>query len=135
MAQVEQQEKQLKALKMSPSSKKMSGSLDVVAQHLFNAWKTNAKLLEELHQKQAHELDKNVKEKSVLQLDTDIQTLRDIAGKFSHVLLFTKEGMFVFKGNDKQFADLVKLGAKGGGKELKQGKVDDMKKVLREFRF
>ena len=135
LTQVEEQEKQLKALKMSPSPKKASGSLDVVAQHLFNAWKSNAKLLEELHQKQAHELDKNVKEKSVLQLDTDIQTLRDIAGNFSHVLLLTKDGMFVFKGNDKQFADLVKLGAKGGGKELKQGKVDDIRKVLREFRF
>ena len=133
--QIGEQEKQLRTLNAPPTPKKSSGSLDIIAQNLFHAWKQNAKLLEEAHAKHAQELDKAVKEKSVLQLDTGIQALRDIAGKFSHVLLLTKDGMFVFKGTDKQFEELVKLGARGGGKELKQGKIENVKKVLKEFKF
>ena len=110
-------------------------SLEQLSQDIFDAWKEQRKELEKIQEKRAAEQMKYVKENSVVQLNADASSLREIAQKFNQILLINSDGMFVFKGSDKQFEELVKLGAKGGGKELRQGKVDDVKKVLKSFRF
>jgi hypothetical protein len=69
-------------------------------------------------------------------LSMDMGALREIASKFDNVMLITRDGSFVFKGSDEKFKELImKFGAKGGGRELRQGKVPDVKKVVGGFRF
>ena len=110
-------------------------TLEKLAEDIFGCWKEQKKELEKIQEKRAAEQVQNIKENSVVQMDADAQVLRDIAATFKNVLLLKSDGMFVFKGSDKKFEELVKLGAKGGGKDLRQGRVDNVQKVLKNFKF
>jgi len=91
---------------------------------LFEKWKKQSKAIDELRRRVADARAKNIKNGAVELVDFDAQTMRSIAEKLDKVLLVNKEGIFVFRGSDAEFKKLEGLGAKGGGKDIKQGRVD-----------
>ncbi len=119
--------------KLQEKKKFSSAPLDKFCVQLFEHWKEQNKKIEQLHDTLAKEQVKKLHEKSVAVLHLDVHALREIAARFKNILLVNKEGAFVFKGSDEKFKELILLGAKGGGKELRQGKIDT-KKAL-GFRF
>ncbi len=113
-----------------------SGPLDTFCEQLFQHWKKQNKEVGELQAKVSEQQAGKLVDGSVAVLSLDVAGLREIAGRFDNVLLLVKDGSFVFKGSDAKFKELImKFGAKGGGKELRQGKVPDVKKVVDGFRF
>jgi alanyl-tRNA synthetase len=131
IAQVHENEKLLEKQK-----KFASASLDVFCSQLFEHWKKQNKEVDALQSKISAEQTKTLVDGSVAVLSMDMGALREIAGKFDRVMLMAKDGSFVFKGSDEKFKELImKFGAKGGGRELRQGKVPDVKKVVGGFRF
>jgi alanyl-tRNA synthetase len=132
---IKKNDKTLKSLGKHTAKKFSKDSVHHVAVDLFRYWKEQQKKIEKMHVDVVSEKTKRMKEKSVLLVETNGHALRDMAMKFKQVLLMNKEGTFVFRGSDAKFKELVFLGAKGGGKDLRQGRVDDVKKVLNEFKF
>ncbi|HLC75295.1 MAG TPA: alanine--tRNA ligase [Candidatus Nanoarchaeia archaeon] len=121
---------------LSTKPKQFKSSLDLFASELFDYWKEQNKKIAEQNEKSAQEQLKTIKEKSVLQIPATMQVLRDIASNLNHVLLIDSAGSFVFKGSDEQFKELIaKFGAKGGGTGIRQGKVENVQRVLKNFRF
>jgi alanyl-tRNA synthetase len=118
------------------SAKQFTGeTLTKFCNELFRFWKEQEKLLGKINSTIAKETSKNLKEGSVAKVDVDAASLRSMAADYNQILIINNKGMFVFKGSNQKFAELVKLGAKGGGSELKQGKVSDVNKVVTSFIF
>ena len=115
--------------------KKMS--LELFSRELFNVWKKQNKELEKLGEKTAQKQLKSIKEKGIIVVDLDFKGMRKAVEGFEKILILNKEGNFVFKGTDKEFKKLLNLGAKGGGKELKQGVVarNLVKSISNMFKF
>ncbi|MBW2995295.1 hypothetical protein KY312_03005, partial [Candidatus Woesearchaeota archaeon] len=103
------------------------------ARELFNLWKELDKIIENLNKKLAAKIAKEIKNKSVKEVSFDMNTMRTLASRIDKVLLYNKQGEFVFKGTGAEFEKLKKFGAKGGGAEIKQGRLD-VKKV-KKFKF
>lgn len=114
----------------------VSASLQDFCSALFERWKKQHKDIERLHEQLAKEKVEHLGERSVAEIGLDAHALREMAEKFKEIFLVNKEGMFVFKGSEEKFKELVeKFGAKGGGREIRQGRVEDVKKVIEHFRF
>ncbi|VVB60464.1 Alanine--tRNA ligase [uncultured archaeon] len=94
------------------------------SRELFARWKEERKDIEILTQKIAELKAKAIKSGDVKLVDFDAGTMRNIAAKLDKVLLINREGIFVFRGSDEEFAKLMALGAKGGGAQIKQGRID-----------
>ena len=100
------------------------------AKALFTAWKELKKGVEGLKKVQGSMLSQSYKDNNAYTVDLDVKEMRGIveAAKGSKgILLINKQGNWVTN-NTKFYELLKKAGAKGGGKDLKQGKVD-VKKV------
>ncbi len=95
-----------------------------LSRELFRRWKEERKDIEILTQKIAELKAKAIKSGDVKLVDFDATTMRNIAAKLDKVLLVNHEGIFVFRGSDEEFAKLLNLGAKGGGAQIKQGRID-----------
>ncbi|MBW2963180.1 hypothetical protein KY306_00185, partial [Candidatus Woesearchaeota archaeon] len=108
------------------------------ARELFKVWKKQGKDLEKLGKEEVGEKLKDLKEKKVVEVNLDPKELRAAAEGFKEILLINKEGNFVYKGPEKLFEKLIiDFGAKGGGKEIKQGMLDKkkIKEILEKFKF
>jgi alanyl-tRNA synthetase len=103
------------------------------AQELFRLWKELDKSIENLNRKLAEKLVLEIKDMSVVKVDLDVNAMQKIAAKLNKVLLYNTHGMFVFRGTDAEFRKLQELGAKGGGAEIKQGRLDTKK--VQKFKF
>jgi alanyl-tRNA synthetase len=103
------------------------------AEELFKLWKELDKMLANLRKKVAEKCICDMKEKCVMEINLDINTMRNAISNLKKVLLYNPQGQFVFKGSDSDFKKLQKLGAKGGGAEIKQGKLDVKK--AKKFKF
>lgn len=98
--------------------------LEDFCQKLFELWKKQRKEIEKIKEKEIEEKLKEIKEGSfVFDLDLEIKEMISLAEKFNKILLVNKKGNFVFKGQEEVFKRLIALGAKGGGKEIKQGMI------------
>lgn len=97
------------------------------SEHLFESWKKERKKIDELKQMLARSRAETIKSGSVELVDFDSDTMRKIAEKLPKVLLANRSGVFVFKGSEAEFEKLKALGAKGGGAEIKQGKINPAK--------
>ncbi len=93
------------------------------AKSLFTAWKESKKRLDTLQQQKSKQIADSFKDNHSYEVDLDIKSMRTIVESKSNILLINKEGSFVTNDSDK-FKKLVSLGAKGGGQEIKQGKID-----------
>ncbi len=110
-------------------------SAEEFSRELFTRWKEERKDIEYLAQKIAEVKAKLIKSGDVKLVDFDAETMRNIAARLDKVLFVNNSGVFVFKGSDVEFEKLKSLGAKGGGAEIKQGKIDaanfeKMKKIF-----
>lgn len=94
------------------------------SRQLFEEWKKQRKIIDGLRQKVAESGTKKIRSGSVEIVDFDAETMRKIAEGLDKVLLANKEGIFVFRGTEEEFKKLAALGAKGGGREIKQGRID-----------
>ena len=103
------------------------------AKELFKLWKELDKASANLTKKLAEKTVEKIKERSVIEVALGTDAMREIASRFKKVLLYNKQGMFVFRGTDKEFDKLQKLGAKGGGAEIRQGRLD--LKQVKKFKF
>jgi len=103
------------------------------AKVLFKLWRDSQKqiLVEELNL--VKKLSTEIKEKSIINLNFQPGVLIKIANNFKQILLYSNSGFYVFKGKESDFNKLRNLGAKGGGKDVKQGKIE-LKKI-KEFNF
>ena len=128
--------KENEALLRSKQKKFKSSSLDVFASRLFGYWKEQNKKIGALNEMNAKDRLKSVKENAVLQIPATMQVLRDVASQLKNALLIDSTGSFVFKGSDEKFKELVaKFGANGSGKGIRQGKVENTRRVLKNFKF
>ncbi len=98
----------------------------VDAKKLFELWKTL--------KKQSHSATCEVPgEKKIVIVNAQVPAMINAITKVKKALLVNKQGFFVFKGTDEEFANFVKAGAKGGGREIKQGKFSGDVKKLKVF--
>lgn len=93
------------------------------SQKLFILWKDQRRQLESLKEKLAKNKSAEIKNGFSGKVSFDMKTMLEIASKLEKVFLVNAEGFFVIKGNDEKFMSLLKLGAKGGGKDTKQGMI------------
>lgn len=113
-----------------------SDSLIGFCTELFEHWKKQNKEIERLTKDVVHDRVRTLREKSVAELPLDAHALVEVAAKFKEILLLNKYGIFVFHGSEGKFKELMTgFGAKGGGKDIKQGKVENVQKVVDGFRF
>jgi len=103
------------------------GKVPEFGRWLFTTWKKQKKQIERLNKKLVELRIKKIKGGSVEIVDLDVTAMQKIAKRLNEVLLINKKGLFVFKGDNKRFKKLVSLGAKGGGGEIKKGKIDTSK--------
>jgi len=109
-----------------------------LARELFKLWKKQEKELEKKRKEEAEKKLAELKEGDVKLVRLEAKDMRKMSEGFDRILFLNREGTFVFKGPEKMFQELVeKYGAKGGGKEIKQGKIPENKleKVLKGFKF
>jgi alanyl-tRNA synthetase len=103
------------------------------AAELFRLWKELDKQIESVNSQLSEKLAEAVKDKSVTHVELDLKSMRQIVSKLTKVMLYNSNGEFIFKGTEAEFDKLKQLGAKGGGQEIKQGKIDVNK--AKEFKF
>ncbi len=91
------------------------------ARDLFEVWKLLDKKIEHAEEMLVKVLRTELKDGAIKKVNLSPKAMLKLAEGFKRIILVNESNFFVFKGSDEEFRKFQQLGAKGGGKEIKQG--------------